>query len=60
MTKKCKPTVEAILFRIEAVERHGRIHAYKPSDPLPIWVFGLPTTKKKGELTMDDLIKELL
>jgi len=59
MPKKCKPTEEAIISRIEAVNRYARINNYTPWGQWDISVFGLETTKKKGRLTMDELIEEL-
>jgi spermidine/putrescine-binding protein len=60
MPKLCKPTEEAINMRIKAYYRHAEGNDYVIHYPVPIEVFGLKTTKyKDGELSMDDLIKEL-
>jgi hypothetical protein len=59
MPKKCKPTEEAIIKRVDAVNRHARINHYTPWELWDISVFGLKTTQKKGRLTMNELIEEL-
>jgi len=60
MPKLCKPTKEAIEMRVEAYYRHAGENNYVIHYPVPIEVFGLKNTKfKEGELSLDDLIKEL-
>jgi hypothetical protein len=61
MPKKCKPTREAVLNRLEAVRRHGRIFGYEVNLPLNETAFGLKNKIPKfyGALTIEDLIESL-
>lgn len=65
MPKLCKPTKEAILNRLYAVDRLNCIkHAtrFYPGNEKGIVnssVFGLKRTQKEGLLTIDDVINEL-
>lgn len=64
MPRLCKPTREAIISRTEAYYRHSQISGceYEIHYPIPVSVFGLHDNdlSKTGELTMDDLIYELI
>jgi hypothetical protein len=60
MPRQCKGTREAVINRINAVERHRRMTNCQQGTIIDISCFGIKhRIKREGIFTIEDLIKEL-
>lgn len=59
MPKLCKPTIEAIQFRMQAAERLNNIHDATARGVFDLKIFGITHPTKTGLFTVEDLLEEL-